>query len=165
MPLKKTSESTSKKTAPKKSPVVKNKVATTKVAATKKTAVTKKVTQLKKVLNPASDFLKQTIIESIEDIKGENIIAINLQHLPESVADYFIICEATTFVQLRGIAENIEKKVKETCEEKVFRRNIEPDSAWLILDYIDIVVHLFLPEQRAFYALEECWSDGTIEKF
>lgn len=88
----------------------------------------------------------------------------DLKNIPEAVADFFIICEATNNNQLRAIADNIEKEVKEKCDESPYKHEGRQAEQWILIDYVNIVIHVMLPEPRKFYQLEELWSDAiTVE--
>lgn len=102
----------------------------------------------------------KTIIRAIQDKKGEKIISLDLKKIPEAVADYFIICEATNNNQLRAIADNVEFEVKKLCNENPFKHEGRQAEQWILIDYVNVVVHVMLPEPRKFYHLEELWSDA-----
>ena len=104
--------------------------------------------------------LFKVIINAIQDKKGEAIVSLDLRKIPEAVADFFIICQASNNNQLRAIAENIEKEVKEKCSENPFKHEGKQAEQWILIDYVDVVVHVMLPEPRKFYQLEELWSDA-----
>lgn len=105
--------------------------------------------------------LFKVIINAIQDKKGENIVSLDLRKIPEAVSDFFIICQASNNNQLRAIADNIEKEVKEKCDENPFKHEGRQAEQWILIDYVDIVVHIMLPEPRKFYQLEELWSDAS----
>ena len=105
--------------------------------------------------------LFKVIINAILDKKGENIVSLDLKKIPEAVSDFFIICQANNNNQLRAIADNIEKEVKEKCDEMPFKHEGRQAEQWILIDYVDIVVHIMLPEPRKFYRLEELWSDAS----
>lgn len=102
----------------------------------------------------------KSIIQAIQDKKGEKIVALDLRKIPEAVADFFIICEAGSGTQIKAIADFIEKKVKEQTEEIPYKEEGIAALQWVLIDYINIVVHIFMPENRKFYQLEEMWSDA-----
>ena len=108
--------------------------------------------------------LYKTVIKAIQDKKGENIVVLDLRKIPEAVADFFIICEGTSTPQIRAIASEIEDKVKEASGEGVFHKEGFQNLQWVLMDYVNIVIHIMMPEPRAFYSLEEMWSDATIEE-
>ncbi|MBU3715066.1 MAG: ribosome silencing factor [Ferruginibacter sp.] len=110
-------------------------------------------------LNRNSKIFK-TIINAIQDKKGEHIVSLDLRKIPEAVADFFIICQANNNNQLRAIADNIETEVKKQCGESPFKHEGRQAEQWILIDYVNLVVHIMLPEPRKFYQLEELWSDA-----
>ena len=104
----------------------------------------------------------KTIIKAIQDKKGENIISLDLRKIPEAVADFFVICEATNAPQIRAIADSIEDAVKKECGEYPYHHEGKSTLQWVLLDYVNIVVHILLPDNRKFYKLEEMWSDASL---
>lgn len=104
----------------------------------------------------------KTIIQAILEKKGQNIISLDLRKIPEAVADFFIICEATNNTQLKAIADFIEFDVKEKCGEAVYKHEGRQAQQWILIDYVNVVVHVMLPEPRKFYQLEEMWSDASV---
>jgi ribosome-associated protein len=110
-------------------------------------------------LTRASKIFK-TIIKAIQDKKGEHIVSLDLRKIPEAVADYFIICQANSNTQLKAIADFIEVETKDKCGENAYKHEGRQAQQWILIDYVNIVVHIMLPETRKFYQLEEMWSDA-----
>ena len=104
--------------------------------------------------------LFKTIISAIRQKKGENIVSLDLRKIQEAVADFFIVCEASSNVQVRAIADAIETEVKKNTGELPYRHEGYQALQWVLIDYVNIVVHIFQPETRKFYKLEEMWNDG-----
>ncbi|MFT3703579.1 MAG: ribosome silencing factor [Agriterribacter sp.] len=104
--------------------------------------------------------LFKTIINAIRNKKGNNIVSLDLRKVHEAVADFFIICEANSNVQIKAIADSVEEEVKQKCEELPYRHEGYQALQWVLIDYVNIVVHIFQPETRKFYKLEEMWNDG-----
>ncbi len=111
-------------------------------------------------LTKGSKIIK-TIINAIHEKKGENVISLDLQKIPEAVADFFIICEANNPSLLKAIADEIEHEVKERCGESAYKHEGRQAQQWILIDYVNVVVHIMLPEPRKFYQLEEMWSDAV----
>ena len=111
-------------------------------------------------LTKSSKIIK-TIINAIHEKKGENVISLDLRKIPEAVADFFIICEANNPSLLKAIADEIEHEVKERCEESAYKHEGRQAQQWILIDYVNVVVHIMLPEPRKFYQLEEMWSDAV----
>ena len=107
-----------------------------------------------------SSKLFKSIIKGIQDKKGEHIVSLDLRKIPEAVADFFIICQANNNNQLRAIADNIEEEVRNECGEAPFKHEGRQAEQWILIDFVNIVVHIMLPEPRKFYQLEELWSDA-----
>ncbi|WP_246008169.1 ribosome silencing factor [Chitinophaga lutea] len=101
-----------------------------------------------------------TIIKAIQDKKGENIVSLDLRKIPEAVADFFIICEANSNTQVKAIADFVEEEVRMHTGETPYKHEGFTAQQWILVDYVNIVVHIFIPETRKFYKLEEMWSDA-----
>jgi ribosome-associated protein len=114
-------------------------------------------------LNKNSKIFK-TIIKAIQEKKGDNIISLDLRKIHEAVADFFIICQANNQPQIRSITDFVEEEVKNKCGELPYHYEGKQNMHWVIIDYVNIVVHIMMPEQRKFYKLEEMWSDATLEE-
>ena len=104
----------------------------------------------------------KSIIHAIQEKKGEKIISLDLRKIPEAVADFFIICQASNTTQLRAIADFIETDVKDKCTEIAYKHEGRQAQQWILIDYVNVVVHVMLPEPRKFYQLEEMWSDAPM---
>lgn len=109
-----------------------------------------------------SSKIFKTIIHAIQEKKGENLVSLDLRKIPEAVADFFIICQASNTTQLRAIADFVETEVKEKCEEIAYKHEGRQGQQWILIDYVNVVVHVMLPEPRKFYQLEEMWSDAPL---
>jgi len=103
----------------------------------------------------------KTIIHAIQEKKGEHIISLDLRKIPEAVADFFVICQANNNNQLRAIADSIEEEVSLQCNERPFKHEGRQAEQWILIDFVNVVVHIMLPEPRKFYQLEELWSDAS----
>jgi ribosome-associated protein len=106
----------------------------------------------------------KTIIQAIQEKKGENVISLDLRKIPEAVADFFIICEASSTTQVKAIADSIEEEVKKNCDELPYKHEGRQSLQWVLIDYVNVVIHVMLPENRRFYKLEEMWSDAPQDK-
>ena len=116
---------------------------------------------IRKRLTRNSKILK-TIIHSIQEKKGERLVSLDLRKIPEAVTDFFVICEATNNIQLKAIADFVETDVKKKCGELPYKHEGRRSQQWILIDYVNVVVHIMLPEPRKFYQLEEMWNDAPI---
>ncbi len=108
--------------------------------------------------------LFKTIIKAIQDKKGEQIVSLDLRKIPEAVSDFFIVCEANNQPQLRAIADTVLDEVRIKCTENPFHHEGKQTLQWVLIDYVNVVVHIMLPDTRKFYKLEEMWSDASLEE-
>lgn len=120
------------------------------------TVPAKKISRLTK----NSKILK-VITSAIQDRKGEHIVLLDLRKISEAVSDFFIVCEATSTVQVKAIADWVEVKVKKELGELPYKHEGQQASQWILIDYVNVVVHVFLSETRKFYKLEDMWNDGV----
>ncbi len=107
--------------------------------------------------------LFKTIVKAIQAKKGENIISLDLRKIPEAVSDFFIVCEATSTTQIKAIADNVMDEVKQECGENPYKQEGYGALQWVLIDYVNIVVHVMHPETRKFYKLEDMWSDASLK--
>jgi len=108
--------------------------------------------------------LVDQIIEGLEDIKGENIVVLDLRKLENSICDFFVIAEGNSNTQVSALANSVEKKVRETLQDKPWHVEGNTNAEWVLLDYVNVAVHIFQKSVREFYDLESLWGDATITK-
>jgi ribosome-associated protein len=104
--------------------------------------------------------LEDVIIDAILDKKGEEVISLDLRKVGDAVADVFIICHATSRTQVKAIADNIDRKVKALTGEIPWHSEGVGNLEWVLLDYVNVVAHVFMKDKREFYRLEELWQDA-----
>ena len=109
-----------------------------------------------------SDTLADLVVRGMQDRKASDIVVLNLKELKNAVADYFIICSASSDTQLDAIARSVEEEVEKITGESPWQTEGRTNREWMLLDYVDVVVHVFLRDRRQFYALEELWGDAEI---
>ncbi|MBR1888144.1 MAG: ribosome silencing factor [Bacteroidales bacterium] len=104
------------------------------------------------------------IADAILDKKGEDVVSLDLRAIDGAITDFFVVCDASNTTQVGAIADNIEEKMKEEGL-RLLRSQGESNAFWIIQDYGNIVVHIFLKEYRNFYRLEELWSDVPRKEY
>lgn len=104
--------------------------------------------------------LVTTVVEALQELKGQEIVVLDLSEIAEASADFFIISSGTSSTHISGLGDRVEKNVKEYLGQ--FPSHVEgrKKQHWLLLDYFNVVVHIFDKEKRAFYDLESLWSDA-----
>ncbi len=118
-----------------------------------------------KKLEISNDALNELIIDSISDIKGKSTVKLDLRDLDDGPTDFFIICSGDSNTQVRAIAENIKKRLKQEVGLPPSHYEGQQNARWICLDYFTTVVHVFYPETREFYGLEELWSDAVSTEY
>ena len=106
--------------------------------------------------------LLDAIVQGMQDKKAKNITIINLIGLEHRVADYFVICDADSNTHVSAIADSAEESVIKKTGEKPYHTEGRQNSEWILVDYVNIVAHIFLHETREFYNIEGLWADGEI---
>lgn len=104
--------------------------------------------------------LLDSIISGIQEKKGNNITTIDLRGIPGVICDYFVICEGNSPSQVAALAESVEHVVKTNIQESPIRVQGQQLAEWIGIDYGDIIVHVFIPELRSFFNIDNLWSDA-----
>lgn len=112
-----------------------------------------------------SEQLNHLIVEGIRDKKGKNIVQLDLRKLGDAPADFFIICEGDSNTHVKAISDSIYKKVKEEMNTMPSHTEGSNNAKWILMDYFNTVVHVFYPETRHFYEIENLWSDAETTEF
>ena len=110
-----------------------------------------------------ADVLTELVVHGMQEKKAAEIAVIDLRKLSNAVADFFIICSASSDPQLDAIARSVEDEVHKITGQWPWQSEGRTNREWVLLDYVDVVVHVFLRDKRTFYALEELWGDAPIE--
>lgn len=111
------------------------------------------------------DKLIETIVEAIEEKKGQNIVSLDLRGFDGAISSHFVVCNANSTTQVAAIAAGIEERVLERLGEKVWRVEGQQNAVWIAMDYVDVVVHIFQTELRDYYKLEELWADAPTTRY
>ena len=111
---------------------------------------------------PNIDALISTIVEGIEDVKGKEINILDLREIENTVCDYFVICEGTSNTQVNAIVSAIQKKVSKALKDKPSHIEGEDNAEWVLMDYVNVVVHVFQKQIREYYDIESLWGDAKV---
>lgn len=110
--------------------------------------------------NSSADQLIATILTGIEEVKGKEITILDLRALENTVCDYFIICEGTSNTQVNAIVNSIQKQVSKTIKDKPWHIEGTDNAEWVLMDYVNVVVHVFQKHIREYYDIESLWGDA-----
>ena len=106
--------------------------------------------------------LIEKIVDGISDVKGQNIKMIDLRKIENRICDFYIICSGSSNIHVSAILESVKKKISKSLKEKPSHTEGEENAEWILLDYINVVVHIFQEKVREFYKIEELWGDCKI---
>jgi len=107
-----------------------------------------------------SSKLCDSIVLGMQENKAKDIVVLDLTDIPTAVCDFFVICSGDSSTQVDGICDNILKSTRIELNEKPFSSEGKNNSEWILLDYVNVVAHIFYHENRTFYDLEDLWSDA-----
>ena len=108
----------------------------------------------------SSEKLADTIIEGAMEKKGQDLALLDLRKLDNAISDFFVVCHGNSNRQVDAIADSVIEQVQEKLGEKPINIEGKSQAEWILIDYVNVVVHIFQPEQRAHYAIEELWADA-----
>ncbi len=118
----------------------------------------------KKIVN-LSTYLSEIAVHGIQEKKGNDIVRLDLRNINSSVSDFFIICSANSATQVKAIADSVEEEIYKNTQTSPWRKEGQDLAEWIILDYFDIVVHIFKTEKREYYGIEELWGDALATSY
>lgn len=112
-----------------------------------------------------SEFLANLAVEGMKEKKGHDIVKIDLRGLQASVADFYVICHGDSDRQVEAIADSVEEMIKKETKENPYSREGQRNAEWVLIDYVDVVVHIFMKDKREFYGIETLWGDGVFTDY
>ncbi len=113
----------------------------------------------------ATNILLENIINAIQDVKGKEIISLDLRKIDSAICKYFVICTGTSNTHVNSIESNIKKTISRDLGEKPFHIEGNNIGEWVLMDYSDIIVHVFQQKTRAFYNIEDFWGDAKFKNY
>lgn len=122
-----------------------------------------------KILENKKDYtsaeITELIVDSIQDIKGKNIVKLDLREVDDAPTDFFIVCEGESTTQVSAIANNVVRRLKQEIKVRPAHVEGKMSATWVLVDYFDIIVHVFYPETRRFYDIEDLWADAKVTEY
>jgi ribosome-associated protein len=110
-----------------------------------------------------AEELSKIIVKGMQEKKASNIVVMDLRGVKNAFTDFFVVCSGNSDTQIEAISESVEE-VTQNFQEKPWRNEGRQNNQWVLMDYINVVAHIFLKEQREFYGLEDLWGDAKIKK-
>ncbi|WP_395627652.1 ribosome silencing factor [Daejeonella sp.] len=112
-----------------------------------------------------STSISEIVVYGIQEKKGNEIVRLDLRNIHSSVADYFVVCHAESTVQLKAIAQSVEDEVFKALKLEPYRKEGYQQTDWIIIDYFDVVVHIFKTDKREYYGIEDLWGDAETKLY
>ena len=113
----------------------------------------------------SSEQLSQVVVKGMQEMKAEDIVVLDLRSVNNAVTDFFVICSGNSDTHIDAIAESIDHEVQKTDGQEPWHREGYNNKIWVLLDYVDVVVHVFNHDSREFYALESLWGDAELKYY
>lgn len=118
----------------------------------------------KRTSGNTKDILQQAVA-AMQEKKAKDIVSLDLTEIQDAVTDYFLICHATSGTQINAVYDYVVEMVAKNCGEHPYHREGYENSEWILIDYVDVVVHIFLEETRNFYNIESLWADAKTKHY
>ncbi|HTI60338.1 ribosome silencing factor [Mucilaginibacter sp.] len=112
-----------------------------------------------------SAYISELAIYGIQEKKGNDIVRLDLRNIFSSVSDYFVICHAESTTQVKAIANSVEEEIFKATQQEPWRKEGLEYGEWILLDYVDVVIHVFRTDKREFYGVEDLWGDAEIKYY
>ncbi|GAA0890475.1 ribosome silencing factor [Fulvivirga kasyanovii] len=110
-----------------------------------------------------SEKLSHAVVRGMQEKKASNIVIMDLREVKNAIADFFVVCSGNSDTQLDAIADSVDEVVSKELHQDPWHQEGKNNKEWMLLDYVDVVAHIFKKDKREFYALENLWGDAKIE--
>ena len=110
-----------------------------------------------------SAYISELAIYGIQEKKGNDIVRLDLRNIFSSVTDYFVVCHADSSTQVKAIANSVEEEIFKATQQEPWRKEGLEYGEWILLDYVDVVIHIFRTDKREYYGVEDLWGDAEIK--
>ena len=118
--------------------------------------------RINKIKDLSSEELCKLVVKGMQEKKAVDIVVMDLRDIKNAISDYFVICSGTSDTQIDAIADSVEEEVFKASKVNPWHEEGKMNREWILLDYVDVVVHVFNKERRVFYDLEQLWGDAEI---
>ena len=120
---------------------------------------------MKKLPGAKAARLTDAIIKGIQEVKGRDIVHLDLREVPNTVTDHFIVCHGDSATQVEAISRSVLEFARKQADEKPWHTEGERNAEWVLMDFVDVVVHIFHRDKRGYYALEDLWGDAARKRY
>lgn len=123
-----------------------------------------KKTSKSKIVKAGAEQLVDAIVYGMEEVKAHDIVVMDLRKVPNALSDYFVVCHGTSNTQVQAIADSVEKETFRMLQDEPAHREGARNATWILMDYVNVIVHIFSKDARGFYALEDLWADASVKR-
>ena len=123
----------------------------------------KRTTQ-KKIVKAGAEQLVDAVVHGMEELKAHDIVVMDLRKVPNALSDYFVVCHGTSNTQVQAIADSVEKETFRLLQDEPAHSEGGRNATWILMDYVNVIVHIFSKDARDFYALEDLWADASVKR-
>ncbi len=113
-------------------------------------------------MKAGAEQLVDAVVHGMEEIKAQDIVVMDLRKVPNALSDFFVVCHGNSNTQVKAIADSVEKETWQLLQDEPAHTEGERNATWVLLDYVNVIVHVFSKDARGFYALEDLWADAEI---
>lgn len=115
--------------------------------------------------NEDSLLLSKLVVHGMQEKSGNDIVRLDLRNINTSVSDYFVICHADSSTQMRALADSVEEEVFKKTKQRPWRVEGYSNGEWILLDFVNVVVHVFKTDKREYFGIEDLWGDAKTERY
>ena len=117
-----------------------------------------------KIVKAGAEQLVDAIVHGMEEVKAHDIVVMDLRKVPNALSDYFVVCHGTSNTQVQAIADSVERETFRMLQDEPSHREGARNATWILMDYVNVIVHIFSKDARDFYALEDLWADASVKR-
>ena len=123
-----------------------------------------KKTSNKKIVKAGAEQLVDAVVYGMEELKAHDIVVMDLRKVPNALSDFFVVCNGTSNTQVQSIADSVERETFRLLGEEAAHTEGGRNATWILMDYVNVIVHIFSKDARDFYALEDLWADASVKR-
>ena len=117
-----------------------------------------------KVAKAGAEQLVDAIVHGMEEVKANDIVVMDLRKVSNALSDFFVVCHGSSNTQVKAIADSVEKETYRILQDEPSHKEGARNATWILMDYVNVIVHVFSKDARDFYALEDLWADASVKR-
>jgi ribosome-associated protein len=117
-----------------------------------------------KIVKAGTEQLVDAVVHGMEEVKAHDIVVMDLRKVPNALSDFFVVCHGTSNTQVQAIADSVEKETHRLLQDEPAHTEGARNATWILMDYVNVIVHIFSKDARDFYALEDLWADASVRR-